>query len=518
MLVEKEEEHFRWKKNQKEIRHQISLVSEYKKLLSERKISVIEYFDELSPFFYRLKPEGSMLEPLSMRKFLPFFDTISNLKSICSEMLIPLLGTIVSDLNTYFEIKKEIETAIDKEGRINDTASFELSKIRKGIKSLQGSITKILERILKRSELKPHIQDFYITERNGRSVIPVKIESKGSLPGVIHDISNTEETLFIEPFETQSIGNELESLRAEEKFEEFRILRRLSDIFRERLSEMKRDYERVLKVDAIQALAAFSDQIQMSPPEINEKGIIRIFKGRHPLLYKALEMSNRKNTLIPLDFELGSKYWTLVITGLNTGGKTVALKTVGVLHIMALSGMHIPAGSGTTIPYLNNILVDIGDEQSIEQNHSTFSAHITHIADIVKKSGDHTLVIIDELGTGTDPDEGGALSCAILRELKRKGALTAVSTHLGILKAFAYSEEGMMNGAMETKQAIVDGTTLYKPAYILAIGETGQSHAFEIALKLGLPDNLIQEARDFMKKESFTPMQGVAPRNKKRSK
>ncbi len=483
------------------IRHRIDLISECKRLLWERKSTGIEFFDDLSSLFHRLRPEDSTLEPSEMRNLIPFFESTENVKRFIETKSYPLLGRIASELNTHREIKREIENAIDHEGKITDSASAELSEIRRGIRSLQARIRKRLEKLLERADLKPHIQDFFITERNGRSVIPLKIDSRGRVAGVIHDISNTGETLFIEPFEAQSIGNELESIRAEEKVEEFRILRRLSGMLRESLSDMEKDYQILLKVDSIQAMASFSDSMGMNPPEINEKGIIKIMKGRHPLLWKALKRLNRENSLVPLDFELGKKYNAMVITGLNTGGKTVALKTVGVLHLMALSGMHIPAESGTTIPFLRKVLADIGDEQSIEQNLSTFSAHITRISEIVKQSGKDTLVIVDELGTGTDPDEGGALSCAILRELKRKGALTTASTHLGLLKAFAHSEPDMINGAMETEAVMLDNATFYKPMYRLVIGEPGQSHAFEIASKFGLPEKLIQRARDFMKNE-----------------
>ncbi len=484
----------------KGIRDRINLISEGRHLLAEGKHPGIEHFEELTPLFQRLRPADSVLAPSELTDFLPLFSTAINIKGLLrDEPSLPMLSEIASHLRTHASLKRKIESSIDREGKIADGASPELSAIREGLGHLEKRIRAGLEGLLRRQDLKPHIQEFYITGRNNRWVIPVKRDSKGHVKGVVHDISNSGETLFIEPYETQALGNELESLRAEEKVEEFRVLRRLSAMLRDALTEIVEDYHTVLRIDCISALAAFSDMMGMTPPEINERGYIRILKGRHPLLWQALRRIGREESLQPLDFELGSDYSCIVITGSNTGGKTVALKTVGVLQIMALCGLHLPAESGTTLPMLGRVLADIGDEQSIEQNLSTFSAHIGRISEILARSDRETLVIIDELGTGTDPEEGGPLSCAILRELRRRGALTAVSTHLGLLKAFAHTEPGMINGAMQMEEEISDGLPAYRPTYRLLIGEMGQSHAFEIAGRLGLPPELIREARGLMK-------------------
>jgi DNA mismatch repair protein MutS2 len=273
-------------------------------------------------------------------------------------------------------------------------------------------------------------------------------------------------------------------------------------LIRDNLKEIISDYTLVLKIDSVYGLSRFADIMDMTSPEINNRQYMRIFKGKHPLLWMTLKEREREDELVALDFELGKDFTTIVITGSNAGGKTVALKTVGVIVLMALSGMHTPAGSGTTVPLLTKVLVDIGDEQSIEESLSTFSAHVTRISSIIEQSSKDSLVIIDELGTGTDPDEGGALSCAILKELKRKGTLTAVSTHLGTVKVFAYSEEEMINGAMEIETVQSQGPhayrPIYRPTYRLKIGEAGQSHAFEIAAGLGIPETIIDEARSFI--------------------
>jgi len=488
-------------KKVEEIRRQVALVSECRNLLSEGQHLGIEHLDDLSPLFQKIRPADAVLEPLALRSFLPLFYSAFNLKPLSESPSYTGLGTIVSQLTTHPDIRKAIERALDNEGKIRDEASPELSHIRKGIKSCEGRIKNILDGILKQKELAAYLQEFYLAERNGRWVIPVKRDFKGNVPGIVHDISNTGETVYVEPYSIQHLGNELESFRAEEKLEEYRILRRLTAFLRESLHEIEEDYYIVAKVDALQAAAGFSKLMDMSPPEINEHGHVKIIRGRHPLLWKTLRRENREGQLVPLNMEMGRENSCMIITGSNAGGKTVSLKTIGVINLMALSGMHIPAGSGTTIPFLKNVLADIGDEQSIEQNLSTFSAHITRISDIIQQGNEHTLVIVDELGTGTDPEQGGALSCAVLRKLKKCGALMLASTHLGMLKAFAHSEPGMTNSAMEMKEVVVDGVSTFKPTYKLIVGEPGTSHAFEIAESLGLDADVIREARDFIKDE-----------------
>jgi DNA mismatch repair protein MutS2 len=272
----------------------------------------------------------------------------------------------------------------------------------------------------------------------------------------------------------------------------------LSSFIRGRLTEIEKDYAIVAEIDALQAVAAFSEQMNMTSPELNERGYVNIAGGRHPVLWNALKKGSRDNHLVPLNVEIGKDHSCMVITGSNAGGKTVALKTIGVLTLMALSGMHIPAQSGTTIPFLSQVLADIGDEQSIEQNLSTFSAHITRISEIVSKSSGRAMIIIDELGTGTDPEQGGALSCAILRKLRQNGAISLISTHLGMLKAFAHAQAGMMNSSMEMEEIIVNGAAKYRPTYKLVMGEPGTSYAVEIAESLGLQEDIIREARGIM--------------------
>jgi DNA mismatch repair protein MutS2 len=488
-------------KNIGDIRRRIDLISECKRFVSEGRPFGIEHFDDLSPLFQRIRPADSLLGPLELRAFLPLFYSAFNLKILSNDPEYPGTGAIVSRLTTHPDIKRAIENSVDREGNISDSASAELSHIRQSIRSCEKKIKGALDGILKQKDLQQHLQDFYLAERNNRWVIPVKIDSKGSVPGIVHDISNTGETVYVEPYAIQLLGNELESHRAEEKLEEYRVLRKLCSLLRERLLEIEADCRIVAEIDSLQSVAGFSDEMDMSAPEINEKGYMHIINGRHPLLWKTLQKENRVGELVPLDLELGRGHSCMVITGSNAGGKTVALKSIGVLCLMALSGMHTPADSGTTFPFLLQVFADIGDDQSIEQNLSTFSAHIKRISDIVRQSSSDTMIIIDELGTGTSPEEGGALSCAILRKIRLLGAMSAVSTHLGMLKAFAHSEQGMINSAMEMEGTTVNGISTYKPTYKLVVGEPGTSHAFEIAGSLGLPVDIINEARDFITDE-----------------
>ncbi len=485
------------------IRSRISNVSEYRFLFSQGRPPGIEHIDDLLPLFKRIKPADAVLEPFEYRSFIPLFVSAMHLKALNDDKQFPGLGVIAERINTHTHLERAIESAIDREGQVRDEASPELAQIRGMIKALERKINALLEDLLTSRELEPHLQDKFITQRNNRWVVPVKIDSKGSVPGIVHDISNTGETAFIEPYSVQTAGNELESCRAEEKLEVFRVLRRLSLALRESLDEIENDYALVAELDALQSSARFSDQMGMSAPEINEKGLLKINSGRHPLLWRALNKSERKDNLVPLDLELGKQNSSMVITGSNAGGKTVALKTTGVLSLMALCGMHIPAESGTTIPFLQRLYANIGDDQSIENNLSTFSAHITRIAEIVRKSGENTLVIIDELGTGTDPEQGGALSCAILRKLMKKKTLSVISTHLGMLKVFAHSEEGIVNSAMIMEEIDLNGAKSHRPTYKLLIGEPGTSHAFEIAESLGLDREIILEARKFVTGEGL---------------
>jgi DNA mismatch repair protein MutS2 len=473
-------------------------VSECRKVLSGGESSGIEWFDDLTTLFKKVRPEDSVLDPLELRAFLPLFHSSQSLARFGKDVSLRRLSSLTASLQSHPDIGHSIERSIAPDGYVADEASVELADIRRRIRTIETRMNRTLEGILARRDLKPHLQDHFITQRNNRWVIPVKRDSKGSVPGIVHDISNTGETLFIEPYEVQMLGNELESMRAEEKLEIYRILRRLTALLRDSMASIENDYAIVIELDRLFCIASFAEAMQMTQPVINERLLLRIIGGRHPLLWDILKRQGREEELVPLDFELGADADCMVITGSNAGGKTVTLKTAGVIVLMALSGMHVPAKPGTAIPFLTRVLADIGDDQSIEQNLSTFSAHIKRLNEIIGLSGHGTLAIIDELGTGTDPEQGGALACATLRTLRQKGAIAVVSTHLGMLKAFAHSEDRMINGSMEMEEIRDNGTRYYRPTYRLVIGAPGTSHALEIAGSLGLDPAVIEQAREFL--------------------
>jgi len=485
-------------KNINEARARLGQVSECRKLFSQGERTGIEHFEDLTTVFKKVRPADAVLDPFQLRSFLPLFISADSLVRFSDNTLYAGLSAVVSGLTAHKALLSVINRSIDNDGMVLDKASPALADIRGSIRSCEIRIKRGLEAILADRSLAPHLQDHFIAERNNRWVIPVKRDSKGKVPGVVHDISNTGETVYVEPYPIQQLGNELESNRAEEKLEEYRILRNISALLREHIQEIEQDYRIVADVDAVQSYACFADRMDMSAPELNEKAHMKIVHGRHPLLWKALSADGRGQRLVPLDLEIGRDHSGMVITGSNTGGKTVTLKTTGVLVLMALSGMHIPADSGTAIPFLDAVYADIGDDQSIEENLSTFSAHIGRISGIIHGSRPNSLIIIDELGTGTDPEQGGALSCAILRKINRSGALTIVSTHLGMLKAFAHSEPGFINAAMEMNETGLNGDITCRPTYRLVMGEAGASHAFEMAASLGLGSDIISEAKEFI--------------------
>ncbi|HXW69412.1 MAG TPA: Smr/MutS family protein, partial [Dissulfurispiraceae bacterium] len=348
---------------------------------------------------------------------------------------------------------------------------------------------KKLEDIVRDGDVSVFLQDDFITSRSGRWVIPVRMDSKGQVQGVVHDVSKSGETAFIEPLSIINLSNELENLVAGQKTEEIRILRNISSRIRAVAGDITVQYRIVVYVDALNCIARFADVFRMQAPGINESGSLRLLNARHPLLMMALQRAGVGHEVVPLNVSLGDDCTVMVITGSNAGGKTIAIKTIGLLQIMALTGMPVPADSASSFPLFDKLLIDIGDEQSIENNLSTFSAHMSNISRILKAADARALVLIDELGTGTDPDEGGALACAVLKELKESRALVFATTHLTDIKGFVYRTKGMVNASMEFDQEALT------PLYRLRIGEPGQSHALETARRFGLPDSIVASAK-----------------------
>ena len=380
--------------------------------------------------------------------------------------------------NKFLEDK--IVGSIPGEDEIADAASSELADIRRKMRAAAARVRDSLQKIISAPSMAKFLQDPIITTRSDRFVVPVKAEHRGSVPGLVHDVSASGATLFVEPMAAVKANNEIRELKAREKAEIERILAELSADCAAHREDIDADYALLVHLDVIFARAKLSFKLDCVEPELSEQGI-RLRRARHPLL--------EKSKAVPIDVELGEDFDTLVITGPNTGGKTVTLKTIGLLCLMAQFGLHIPASEGSHVRIFRSVLADIGDEQSIEQSLSTFSSHMVNIVSVLKECGEGTLLLFDELGAGTDPVEGAALAVAILEHARSLGALIAATTHYAELKVYATNTPGVMNASCE-----FDVDTL-QPTYRLLIGIPGKSNAFAISRRLGLDEGIIEDAR-----------------------
>jgi len=395
----------------------------------------------------------------------------------------PCLGTLLAGLEEIPDLEKKLRQTISEEGELKDDASITLKSIRNQINTSRTRIRDYLQDFIRSGNNQKLLQDAIVTERDGRYVVPVKQEYRYEVKGIIHDESASGATVYIEPLAVVDHNNRIRSLQIEEKREIERILRDLTRSVAAYADELATNMQILSEFDFILARARMAYKQNAFRPQINNRGIVEINRGRHPLLGEKA---------VPINIELGRKFDILVITGPNTGGKTVALKTLGLLTLMAMCGLFIPAREGSIISVFNAIYVDIGDEQSIEQSLSTFSSHMKNIIDILARADNHSLVLIDELGAGTDPVEGAALARVILEELKRKNARVVVTTHQSELKKYAYQNERVENACVE-----FDPINL-KPTYKLTIGMPGQSNAFQIARRLGLKEALVKRAQELV--------------------
>ena len=384
-------------------------------------------------------------------------------------------------------LEEKIFTSITGEDEIADSASSELASIRRLIRAASARVHDALQKIISSPSYAKALQEPIITMRSERYVVPVKAEHKGAVPGLVHDVSASGATLFIEPMAAVKANNELRELRAREKTEIERILAELSAECAAHREDISSDFDVLVRLDLIFAKAKLAYQLDAIAPELTDKQL-QLRRARHPLL--------PKDTAVPIDVSLGGEFDTLVITGPNTGGKTVTLKTIGLLAAMTQCGLHIPCADGSTMPVFDEIMADIGDEQSIEQSLSTFSAHMTNIVRILKDCDDRSLLLFDELGAGTDPAEGAALAIAIIERGRKCGALIAATTHYTELKVYATTQPGVMNASCE-----FDVDSL-RPTYHLLIGIPGKSNAFAISERLGLPQEIINDARSRVSTES----------------
>lgn len=428
---------------------------------------------------------------LTMRQLLE----VQNVLGISSEVVafmhddalpeLKYIGEMADLIVEFTALEKEISRCILTEDEMADNASPKLKDIRRSIHQQNQAIKNKLSRIITSSSNKTYLQDTIVTMRDGRYVIPVKQEYRSFFPGMVHDQSKGGATLFIEPQGVVELNNKLRELEVEEQLEIARILAELSSRVAEHYREIRSNLELLTKLDFIMAKGKLSCKMHASEPKIDADGELRLISARHPLIeYKKA---------VPVDIRIGGDYRTLIITGPNTGGKTVSLKTAGLLVMMAQSGLHIPASHASTLPIFGEVFADIGDEQSIEQSLSTFSSHMKNIVSIIDKASYDSLVLVDELGAGTDPTEGAALAIAILERFYDSGALTMATTHYNELKKYALATSGVENAAME-----FDVETL-TPTYRLLIGVPGKSNAFEISKKLGLSESVIERASEHIK-------------------
>lgn len=431
---------------------------------------------------------------LSMRELLDICSTVRAIRNI-SEWR-QNSGQDEKSIDIYFNslmpnkhLEDKISSAIISEDEMSDNASPELASIRRQIKNKENSVREQLEKLIRSQSLRTMLQDAIVTQRNGRYVVPVKSEHRNSVSGLVHDTSSTGATVFIEPTGVVEANNDIRVLKGKEAQEIERILYELSAEAGNFLQEIKGSYECAVEINVIFAKAHLAYQMKGSMPLLNDKGITDLKKARHPLI--------DPEKVVATDISLGSDFDTLVITGPNTGGKTVSIKTIGLLSAMASAGLFVPAADESKVSVYKNILVDIGDEQSIEQSLSTFSSHMVNIVNILKQADENSLVLIDELGAGTDPVEGAALAMAILEQLHSQGAKIAATTHYAELKAYALETPFVENGSCE-----FDVNSL-KPTYRLLIGVPGRSNAFAISERLGINRTIIDRAAELVSSENI---------------
>ena len=469
----------------------IAETTELKRLLSPDRYLPLGGLHDLSPILEKLDKDPDLLiieEIMSVKDTLRAFRIVKGyLEDAKGDY--PHLRQLAGDIRLYPDIEAKIENTLNENGAVKSSASPELKSIRKTIQTVKGRIQGKLQSTLRSQSVSPYLQDPIIRERKGRPVIAVKERDASRVPGAVRDRSDRGNTVFIEPEAVRELGNELQAAIDAEGAEIVRLLREITAKIAAVTEPMGETLKILAHLDLTYAKVRFSRDYEMNPPTLNTNGRLNLKGARHPLLLTLQrEEDSEVEAVIPIDFRLGDDFNTLIITGPNTGGKTITLKTVGLLTLMAQSGVHISAGEGSELAVFSHISADIGDEQSIEQSLSTFSSHLRNIAEILSSADENSLVLLDELGGGTDPAEGAALGKSILEYLHTRNACTVVSTHISPLKNLGYTVPGVENASVE-----FDVATL-RPTYKLLIGTPGSSNALAIAKRLGLPDEVIADA------------------------
>jgi DNA mismatch repair protein MutS2 len=466
------------------VNHNLDLISEMNDIFEYEGGPPGLEFDDLAEQLERAKSSGDVLEPKELLDFSAFFKIVYDCQKIKTQYhhLHQILSGLVYPLNLH----NEIESAIDITGDIKDSASPELKRLRKELQEIKGKLNERFERYL-RSDTSTYLSDNLYTIRDGRYVLPVRESDKGRVRGIIHDRSSSGATFFIEPSETVELNNRHRELETAEREEINRILRHLSEMLYAKFDAIKEDVAILSELDFIAGCTRLSRELHGARPLFSENGEFSIKNGRHPILLLSKEENERAN-VVALNLTLTHIKNILIITGPNTGGKTVALKTVGILTLMAASGLYVPADPKSSFVFFNNIFADIGDEQSIASSLSTYSSHLLQIKTALEQADSDSLVLFDELGAGTDPEEGAAFGQTVAEELAEKKCYAVVTTHQGKLKALAGKVEGIVNGSMEFDRQHL------RPTFVFQAGVPGSSYAVEIAQKLGFSKKITDRA------------------------
>lgn len=468
------------------IESRLTEVIELKEILKTEGDLPLGSLRDLGDLFNRLEVEGAVLqvqEVLDIHQLMVLVKTIRRF-FLKSEIKAPSVQEKISKLSSLKALEKEILHAIDTKGEVLDRASPGLSDVRQRLRTAREKAKSVLERLLHREDLQPIFQEDFITLRNGRYVFLLKSDFKHRLEGIIHDQSHSHRSLFFEPLQAVPFNNEINILSTEEKEEEYRILEALSERIRAELPALRSDLEILGELDLLYAMARLTLLLKGIRPELNRDGRIVMKEAKSPLL--SLQKESR---VVPIDLRMGGPIRTLIISGANAGGKTVAMKTLGLLTLMVQSGLPIPVAEGSEAAIFDEVFSVIGDEQSIEENLSTFSAHLLHVNEILEKAGPGCLVLLDELGVGTNVSEGSALAMGFLDLFREKGAWTVVTTHFDNLKAYGY-----LHPQVENVSVRFDEETL-EPLYVLSYGSAGTSNALSVAEKLGVSENVLEKAR-----------------------
>ncbi len=433
--------------------------------------------------------KGMILDPSELVSISDFLRGCRNIKKFMldKEFFAPVLSSYAHSMAELKSVEEEINFAI-KANRVDSAASRELKRIRHHMETTEEKLKERLTKFLNNSANKPYIQEFFISQKDDRYTIPIKATYKNHVQGTVVEISSKGATVFMEPSVVAKLNVELATLKAEEAVEEYQILATLSGLLMEHLHAITINMELISQYDMVFAKAKFSRQIGGREPRINDYGYIQLINGKHPLL---------PGNAVPLQFSIAKDYRSLIITGPNAGGKTVVLKTIGLLTLAMMSGFHIVADEGTEMAVFDHIFVDIGDNQSIENALSTFSSHMKNLSDIMRAANNHTLLLFDEIGSGTEPNEGAALAIAILEEFYQMGCITVATTHYGEIKRFSEMHPDFMNAAMRFHPETLE------PLYQLLIGTSGESNALWISKKMNVREAVLQRAKDYINNKEY---------------